>query len=36
MLFQAAYAAWRRVLSPAFRRLLWWSVGLTAVLLALV
>lgn len=36
MLFQAAYAAWRQVLSPAFRRLLWWSVGLTAVLLALV
>lgn len=36
MLFYAAYAAWRQVLSPAFRRILWWSIGLTIVLLALV
>lgn len=36
MLFRAALAAWRQVFSPAFRRILWWSLGLTAGLLALI
>jgi len=36
MLLKAAYAAWRQVLSPGFRRILWWSIGLTIALLALV
>ncbi|WP_112662434.1 sulfate transporter family protein [Microvirga flavescens] len=36
MLIQAAYAAWRQVLSPALRRILWKSLALTAALLALV
>lgn len=35
MLVQAAVAAWRQVLSPPFRRLLWLSLGLTLALLAL-
>jgi Uncharacterized protein involved in cysteine biosynthesis len=36
MLFQAALAAWRQIISPAFRRILWLSIGLTVGLLMLV
>ena len=36
VLLQAALAAWRQVLSPPFRSILWKSVGLTIALLALV
>jgi len=36
MLVQAAFAAWRQVLSPAFRAILWKSIALTIGLLALV
>lgn len=36
MLLNAAFAAWRQVFSPELRRILWRSLGLTAILLALV
>ena len=36
MLFQAAFSAWRQVLSPALRSVLWKSLGLTVALLALI
>jgi CysZ protein len=36
MLFQAAFAAWRQVLSRPFRTILWRSIALTVALLALV
>jgi CysZ protein len=36
MLIQAAFAAWRQVLSPALRKVLWKSLALTLALLILV
>src|SRR4051812_48547640 len=36
MLVQAAFAAWRQVLSPGLRSILWKSLGLTVALLALI
>jgi CysZ protein len=36
MVIQSAFAAWRQVLSPAFRGILWKSLALTIALLALV
>ncbi len=36
MLLRAAFAAWRQVLSPPFRKILWKSIGLTLALMALV
>src|SRR3954454_7824821 len=36
MLLQAAFAAWRQVLSPGLRSILWKSLGLTVALLALI
>jgi CysZ protein len=36
MLIQAAFAAWRQVFSPALRRILWLSLGLTLGLLVLL
>jgi CysZ protein len=36
MLIQAAFRAWAQVLSPALRRYLWQSLGLTVALLVLV
>jgi CysZ protein len=36
MLFYAAFAAWRQVLSRPFRKILWRSIALTVALLALV
>jgi CysZ protein len=36
MLIEAIFKAWREVLSPPFRRILWRSLGLTALLLVVV
>src|SRR5947208_4744197 len=36
MLVQAAFAAWRQVLSPGLRSILWKSLALTVALLALI
>src|SRR5919107_5561476 len=36
MVIQSAFAAWRQVLSPALRGILWKSLALTVALLALV
>jgi CysZ protein len=36
MLVSAAFAAWRQVFSPPFRRILWRSIALTVLLLGLV
>src|SRR5919202_2690341 len=36
MLFYAAFSAWRQVVSPALRSILWKSLALTVALLALI